>query len=95
MTRHMSPDAVAEPAPKDDRLDATRSLRETVIAAVADAEGVDALDLEERLQESVDTDAIEALVDHSGADWLLSFEFAGHDVTVDADATVIVDGRVF
>lgn len=74
--------------------DATRpSVR--VVEAVADAKGIDPLDVEP-LSHAVDPDALDALfapradATPRDADASLQFTFAGHTVVVDADGTVVV-----
>lgn len=63
----------------------------TVVAVrVADALGVDPLELDERLNDCVDPDALEALV-ASMETGSVEFEMAGRRVHVDADAAVVVE----
>jgi len=65
---------------------------ERVIEAVADRRGIDPLDLEPALYSAIDPDKLDALV--SGAQRrgrstvVVSFEYQGYDVTVDADGSV-------
>ncbi|WP_435064889.1 HalOD1 output domain-containing protein [Halobaculum sp. EA56] len=66
-----------------------------VVRTVAAAEGVDPFELDGYLQDAVDTGALETLVTHESDRWRLDFEFAGHDVAVSGDGTVVVDGRAF
>jgi len=65
---------------------------ERVIEAVADRAGIDPLELEPPLYSAIDPDKLDALV--SGAQRrgrstvVVSFEYQGYDVTVDADGSV-------
>lgn len=59
-----------------------------VVTAIADQTGVDVLDLPP-LEDSVDTDALAALLD-SGSAPKVEFPYDGHAVTVDADGRVRV-----
>ena len=92
MTRHNTNHADGEATTARGGRDGNHSVQTTVITAVAASEGVDPLALEETLQDVVDADALDALVAHSGSEWQLSFEFAGHEVTVDGEGAVAVDG---
>lgn len=67
----------------------------TLIRAVAAERGVEPDELQFRLQEEVDTDALDALARHDGADWQLEFRVDDHDVTVESDGTVVVDGTTY
>lgn len=66
-----------------------------VVRSLADARDVDPMDLEFRLGDAIDTDALDAMDDHGSTDWELEFEVDGHHVTVAPDALVRVDGTPY
>jgi hypothetical protein len=65
-----------------------------VVRAVADREGVAAVDLEPPLYSVVDTDALDAIVgDPGGKDIAVSFTYAGYAVQIaDGDIRLRKDG---
>ena len=69
------------------------NVSETVVTAVAEAKGVDVLDLDP-LYDTVDPDALDRLFDSSGAStpasMELSFSMAGCQVLVRGDGEVVV-----
>ncbi|WP_232701786.1 HalOD1 output domain-containing protein [Halobacterium wangiae] len=64
-----------------------------IVAAVADKEGVDPVDLNPPLGTVVDLDAVERLFARStaAADLELRFQYRGHDVLVREDGAVTVE----
>jgi hypothetical protein len=64
-----------------------------VVEALARAEGVRAADLDWRLQNDLDPDALARLADHDGGPWQLHFRTHGHTVCVDSGGTVEVDAE--
>jgi len=64
-----------------------------VVEAVADAEGVDPVDLDVVVGEHVDLDALSQLANHDGTAWTFTFELHAYEVTVTDDGTVLVDDR--
>lgn len=63
-----------------------------IVSAVADREGVDPMELDTRLYEAIDPDALSTLVEGaSGTNLTLGFDYAGYRVTVVADEEVVVD----
>lgn len=66
-----------------------------VIAAIADVRGVEPAELDFRLQDEVDADAIDALDAHEGGPWTFEVDVDGHRVAIDDDGTVTVDGRTY
>ena len=64
-----------------------------VVETIADANGVDPLDLNYALGDYVDCDALEALARHPGTAWTFSFEVPEHTVTVTSGGTVHVGDR--
>ena len=66
-----------------------------VVEAVADRQGVCPTEVDFRLDEHVDPDALDALCRHARANddvsWSLEFDVAGVSVTVDSDGRVAVD----
>ena len=68
------------------------AISETVVTAVADAKGVDPLDLDP-LYDSIDPDALDSLFGHAGAGVSirkLSFEMADCEVLVRGSGEVVV-----
>lgn len=61
---------------------------------MAEAEGVEPADLEFRLQDEIDADALDAFQAHEGESWTVGFEVDDHHVEVADDGTVVVDGEV-
>jgi hypothetical protein len=57
-----------------------------VVETVADAEGVDPVDLEPPLYEVIDAEALDRLF--RGGAGEVTFEYAGYEVTVDSEARV-------
>ncbi len=82
---------VEPPAGSDARIS------ETVVEAVADAEGVPPLDLRPPLYRAVDLDALDKLfpppsLERGQPDGQVTFEYRSYEVTVRADGTVSVVG---
>lgn len=67
-------------------------LSRSVVRAVAAAKGVEPSELEFRLQDEIDADALDALGGHEGGPWTIEFEVDGHLVAVDHEGSVAVDG---
>ena len=65
-------------------------MTDTVIDAVADANGVDPTELEP-LYDTIDPEALDALF-KPGVDGMITFTYEGHDVVVRGDANPEVDG---
>jgi len=63
-----------------------------IVQAIADAKGVDPIELDTPLEEHIATGAIELLASHDSASWTLSFELPNHNVTVTSDGLILVDG---
>lgn len=59
-----------------------------IIKSVAEVENKDPLDLDYRIEDHIDTDAVEALVSHENASFTLTFELPNSEVTVTEDGTV-------
>lgn len=64
-----------------------------IINAVADAKGVDPMDLDFQIHDYIDMDAIDQLLAHDRASWTLSFEVPESTVTVTSEGGVLVDGE--
>ncbi|WP_121823112.1 HalOD1 output domain-containing protein [Halostella salina] len=64
-----------------------------VLEALAAAEGVEPHELDYSLQEHVDTDSLERLAEMEDAEWTLTFSVPDHEVTVDSDGGILVDGE--
>lgn len=63
-----------------------------VVEAVAAASGRDPLSLDPPLSRVVDTDALDRIV-RCGSPTRITFRYAGHEVAVEGDGTVRVDGE--
>ena len=63
-----------------------------LVRAVAQADGVEPTELDVRLQDYIDVDAIERLVAHDSSSWSLSFELSDHDVTITGSGVILIDG---
>lgn len=66
-----------------------------VVRSIADARGVEPTDLEFRLGDAIDTDALDTMAQHGGNDWELVFEIEGHEVAIAPDEPVTVDGTPY
>ena len=80
--------AAAQNAEPDDSI--LPSLR--VIDAVASATRTDPLTMDP-LYEAIDPDALDDLFTGAAVGGHVHFEYAGHEVTVHADGSVVVDGQ--
>jgi hypothetical protein len=77
-----------------ERRDESGGVAETLVYAIADAVGVDPLSIEP-VYDSVDPDALEALIRSGANDLAISFDHDGVPVEVYGDGTVrIVTGTV-
>jgi N-acetylglucosamine kinase-like BadF-type ATPase len=70
-----------------------QNLAQEIIEAVADDKGVDPTELEFRLADYIDVDAVNQLADCQQSTWTLTFELPDQKVTVTSDETVLVDGN--
>ena len=71
---------------------------EQTIRSIADAKGVDPIDLDIAIQNWVDTDALRQLVEHPSDGWRVQFDLPEHTITITGEGTILVDGterRVF
>lgn len=68
------------------------SASETVIRAIADAKGVDSLEMEECLFDAIDPEALDTILasDTDGTERRVSFTFAGFRVAVNESQTVFL-----
>lgn len=73
----------------------TDAITVAVVEVIAAVEGVDPVEVDVRLDEHVDPDALDALYRHARANdraaWSLEFDLDGHAVTVESDGRVAVD----
>jgi len=71
------------------------SISVAVVEAIAGRQGVCPTEVDFRLDEHVDPDALDALARHARtnaeASWTLEFEVDGHAVTVRSDGRIVVD----
>lgn len=65
----------------------------SIVEAVAEREGVPPMELEPALADSIDPDALEALLDRSRSPSPVEirFDYAGYGVTVDSDGEIVVE----
>jgi hypothetical protein len=64
-----------------------------IVAAIADAEGVERSQLDYRLYDYVDPDAIEQLASGPQNSWTLTFDVPNHEVTVTDTGRIVVDEK--
>lgn len=81
-TMSFSSDAIAQDTP----------VHEKVVYAVANADGVDPIDLAP-LYDTIDPEALDALFD-DGGEGTITFTYAGHEVEVTADGAAVDGVRV-
>ncbi|MBX0324288.1 hypothetical protein EGH21_14760 [Halomicroarcula sp. F13] len=67
---------------------------EGVVKAVASARDVPPKQLDVTLQNHISGDAIRRLTNHSSTPWQLSFELPEHDITIESDGGIFVDGEL-
>lgn len=65
-----------------------------VVTAIAEVEGVSVDDLDWSLDSYVDTDTLTGLVAMDRGEWELTVFVAGHEVTLDSDGWLRVDGEL-
>lgn len=70
--------------------DTGEELSVRVVQALADARGIEPADLDVRLGEWIDVDALERLAGHDGGEWTVTFTVAEWTVTVDHEGEVTV-----
>lgn len=68
------------------------SLSMGIVRAIAEREGIPPSELGFSLQEYIDADALDALGTDTDGTWTLEFTAADHEVTVDSDGTITIDG---
>jgi len=71
--------------------DADKQISIDVIEAIAEQTGTDPQTMEPPLYEVVDTDALDTLYERETTA-TVEFQYDGHDVVIDGDGTVTVDG---
>lgn len=64
-----------------------------VIETIASVTDSDPLTMNPPLYDVIDTDALDSLYSN-GADVSVAFEYDGHEVHIDTDRTITVDGEV-
>ncbi len=85
-----------EPATTTSNDGGSQRTSQAVIAAVADAEGVDPVDLDRPLYEAVDPEALDSLFRSSGRrelDGHVRFEYYGYEITVYGDGRLELAGN--
>lgn len=63
-----------------------------VVRTIADVRGVDPVELDSRVEDWIDSDALRQLAAHGSDSWTLTFEFRDHHVTVAGDGWILLDG---
>jgi hypothetical protein len=66
-------------------------LVQSLIGAIADAEGKEPDELDFVLEDHIPTAAIQHFDDHKNESWTLQFELPDHTVQVAGDGTILVD----
>jgi len=67
------------------------SLTGAIVDTVADARGVDGMELSELLNDVLDPDALARVLASGSGTVTVTFTLDGQDVTVDSDGTVLVE----
>lgn len=88
--QELPPPSIATGGTTKDGSEASRKTSTDVVVAVAKAEGVDPMEMDEQLEGWIDCDALDAVVE-SIEDGHVEFEMAGHRVHVRANGRVFVD----
>jgi len=65
-----------------------------VVEAVAAADGVDPAELD-ALYEYINPEVMHLLCEQERGEWSLTFQFADHQVTVNHDSQILVDGIAY
>ncbi len=65
---------------------------DAVVQAVATVEGVEPVDLDIPLFTVIDPDALDSLFESPSDDLGVTFRYHGHEIELDSDLTVTVDG---
>lgn len=71
--------------------------RDVIVAiaeAIAEVDGCEPHRLGYSLGDHIDTDAVERLAEMDNREWELTFSLPDHEVTLDGDGTVALDGEV-
>lgn len=63
-----------------------------IVNAVADANGVEPLELDIVLEEYIDVESVRQLMAHESSNWTLSFELPENTVTITGNGYIRVDG---
>ena len=75
--------------------DPNEAVSEALVEALATAEGVDPALLRPPLAEYFDPDTLDALAASATVRWRFETTVYGHEIGVDGDGTVVVDGEVY
>jgi hypothetical protein len=75
----------------------TLGASDAVVDAVASRAGIDPVDLRPPLYEAIDPDGLDTLVGNASSnmnrsDVVITFDYAGYEVTVESDGSVTVSG---
>ena len=62
-----------------------------IVWALAEKEGVSPTELGYSLQEYIDAEALDALAEHRGTEWLLRFAVEEYTITVNNDGYIDID----
>ena len=71
----------------------TSDIATEVVESIADARGVEPVDMDLVVGDYVDLDALSQLANRDDTAWTVTFELPAHEVTVTDDGTVLVDDR--
>lgn len=72
----------------------TEGVVESITRAIASAKDVPPKQLGVTLENHISGDAIRQLTNHSSTPWQLSFELPEHDITIESDGAIFVDGKL-
>jgi len=72
-----------------------RSPSLALVEAIADARGVDPLQLDFTLHDYIDNDALDSLIDGPDGDWELEFTVVDHTLRVNSKGLITVDGNQY
>ncbi|GAA0666882.1 HalOD1 output domain-containing protein [Natronoarchaeum mannanilyticum] len=72
--------------------ESARTVAEKVVDAISDAEGEAATELTPPLYDAIDPEALDAVTESMNSEGTIAFEYCGHEVRVDGDGEISIDG---
>jgi len=69
-----------------------RTVAEKVIDAISDAEGEAPAKLTPPLYDAIDPEALDAVTESMDPEGTIAFEYCGHEVRIDGDGEISIDG---